>query len=140
MTMKARTCNGVGTVLWHLKKPLVGLAWHQKDLKYSAVAGDVEGMQRALRNLELLSAATKNSTSAGVTLVLLQVWAFCLTQTASPPGTAGKHRPAPGLNTSVLVDYWPMAVGMVVGHRRCSADFLVRFETIGDHEDDSQTR
>ena len=74
MTMKARTCNGVGTVLWHLKKPLVGLAWHQKDLKYSAVAGDVEGMQRALRNLELLSAATKNSTSAGVTLVLLQVW------------------------------------------------------------------
>jgi hypothetical protein len=33
----------VGTALGHLNKVGIGIAWHQKDLKYSALAGDVAG-------------------------------------------------------------------------------------------------
>ena len=45
-------------------------------------------------------------------IVLLQVWAFCLTRATPHAGNAT----GTGLyTTSVLLDYWPMAIGMVVG-------------------------
>ena len=54
MTLKAKSCYLVGSALCNLNKPAIGLAWHQKDLKYSSLAGDIAGMQRAVRSLELL--------------------------------------------------------------------------------------
>jgi len=54
MTLKAKSCYLVGSALCNLNKPAIGLAWHQKDLKYSLLAGDIAGMQRAVRSLELL--------------------------------------------------------------------------------------
>jgi tetratricopeptide (TPR) repeat protein len=40
MSLKARACNGVGLALKNLRKPAIALAWEQKDLKYSALAGN----------------------------------------------------------------------------------------------------
>ena len=60
MTLKAKSCYLVGSALSNLNKHAIGLAWHQKDLKYSSLAGDVAGMQRAVRSLELLLAAHRS--------------------------------------------------------------------------------
>ena len=65
-TMKSRSCFGVGMALWALNKADLAIAWHQKDLKYSAAAGDVAGMQRAVRSLELLLSAFKYTAPAAM--------------------------------------------------------------------------
>lgn len=48
------TATAVVAIMMRMGFPSFGLAWHQKDLKYSALAGDVAGdvVRTCIRNAE----------------------------------------------------------------------------------------